>query len=134
MEDDVVEETPKVSVEDSILNSVKKLLGIEPDFTEFDIDVMMNINAAIMTLKQLGVGPSDGYTVTSADDTYEDFLGEDNEETPQVKMYLFYKTRLGFDPPQSSVVVEAIKEMIRETEWRLNIQVDPKSTFRQNDI
>lgn len=134
MEDDVVEETPKVSVEDSILNSVKKLLGIEPDFTEFDIDVMMNINAAIMTLNQLGVGPSDGYTVTSADDTYEDFLGEDNEETPQVKMYLFYKTRLGFDPPQSSVVVEAIKEMIRETEWRLNIQVDPKSTFRQNDI
>lgn len=134
MEDDVVEETPKVSVEDSILNSVKKLLGIEPDFTEFDIDVMMNINAAIMTLKQLGVGPSDGYTVTSAEDTYEDFLGEDNEETPQVKMYLFYKTRLGFDPPQSSVVTEAIKEMIRETEWRLNIQVDPKSTFRQNDI
>lgn len=118
-------------VTESILDSVKKLLGLDPEFTEFDPDILMNINAAIFTLRQLGVGPDDGYTVTSREQTYEDFLGEDNKEIPQVKMYLVYKTRLGFDPPSSSFVLESIKEMIREAEWRLNAQVDPKTTFEK---
>lgn len=126
------EDEPGTKVEDSILNSVKKLLGIEPDYTEFDVDIMLNINASISTLSQIGVGPYDGYIVTGADNTYDDYLGEDCPETSMVKMYLFYKTKLGFDPPQSSIVAEAIKEAIKETEWRLNVQVDPMDSFSKN--
>lgn len=114
---------------ESILVSVKKLLGIPEEVKVFDLDIMMNINAAIATLRQIGVGPNEGYTVTSKDETYEDYLGEEFSETALVKMYLFHKTKLGFDPPQSSIAVEVIKEMIREDEWRLNVAVDPENTF-----
>lgn len=114
-----------MEVSDSILNSVKKSLGIEPDYTDFDPDILMHINAAIMTLRQIGIGPVNGYTVTSSEQTFDDYLGEGSTETSMVRAYLFYKTKLGFDPPASTAVMEAIKEMIRETEWRLNIQVDP---------
>lgn len=114
---------------ESILNSVKKLLGILPETTEFDPDIIMNINAAISTLRQIGVGPNEPYLVTDAEQTFSSFLGEDSKETSLVKMYLFYKTKIGFDPPQSSIVMESIKEMIKETEWRLNVQVDSENTF-----
>lgn len=123
---------PEIPIADSILNSVKKLLGIEPDCIDFDVDVMIHINAALLTLSQLGVGRYYPYQITSALDTYADYLGADSPEIPLVKTYLFQKTKLGFDPPQSSIVAESIKEMIRETEWRLNVQVDPKNTFMQN--
>lgn len=114
---------------DSILNSVKKLLGLDPSVKDFDLDIMMNINAAMSTLWQIGVGPEEGFMITSENETFEEYLGPDSKETNQIKMYLFYKTRLGFDPPSSSSVMECIKEMIREAEWRLNAQVDPRSTF-----
>lgn len=132
MPEEIKDEEERVSVEDSILNSVKKLLGIESDYTEFDIDIMMNINAAISTLRQLGVGPNEGFVVTSENDTYDDFLGPDCKETSQVKIYLFYKTRIGFDPPQSSIVMSAMEKMIQEAEWRLNVQVDSRKTFSGN--
>lgn len=120
----------ETKIEDSILESVKKMLGIQSDYEEFDPDIIMNINAAIATLRQIGVGPQEElFMITGSNETYSDFLGEDNKEIPQVKMYLFYKTKLGFDPPQSSLVAESVKEMIREAEWRLNVQVDPRSTF-----
>ena len=111
---------------ESILNSVKKLLGLTPEFTEFDVDVLMNINAAIFTLRQIGIGPKKQFTVTSADQTYADYLGEGCPEINQVKMYLYYKTKLGFDPPQSSLVAESMKEMIAEAEWRLQANVELK--------
>lgn len=111
-------------VMNSILNSVKKALGIEPDYKDFDPDILMHINAAIMTLRQLGVGPSEGYIVTSSDQTFDDYLGEGSTETAMVRTYLFYKTKILFDPPTSSIVMEAFKGTIQETEWRLNLQVD----------
>ena len=121
-----------VKVTDSILNSVKKLLGYEPEYEEFDADIMMNINAAIFTLRQLGVGPEEGFMVTGPDETYEDYLGPYNADTSQVCMYLHYKTKLGFDIPQNSYVVEQIKESIREAEWRLNVQVDSTAFLPDN--
>lgn len=114
---------------ESILTTTKKLLGIEEDCKEFDLDVMLNINAAIFTLRQLGVGPKSGFTVTSKEETYEDYLSDRPDLINEVKMYFYYKTRLGFDPPSSSVVTECIKEMIREAEFRLNIEVDPEEIF-----
>lgn len=118
-----------MELEDSILTSIKKLLGIEEEVEEFDVDIMMNINAALATLRQLGVGPLGGAMVNSKYVTYGDIFGDYSKELGLVGMYLFYKTRLGFDPPASSVITDCIKEMIRETEWRLNIQVDPPTNF-----
>lgn len=132
MNEEIFEEESSVKVEDSILNSVKKMLGIEPDYTDFDLDIMIQINAALFTLRQIGVGPSDGYEITGPNETYDDYLGEGNKEKNQIKTYLFCKTKLGFDPPQSSIVLEAFKQLIQEAEWRLNVQVDSSDTFSQN--
>lgn len=119
----------EIDIKESILNSVKKLLGISQDLHEFDPDIIMNINAAIFTLRQIGVGPEEMFTVTNEEETYEDYLGSDSKEIPQVKMYLFYKTKLSFDPPTSGTVIECIKEFIREAESRLSYQVDPCDVF-----
>lgn len=114
-----------MDVTDSILNSVKKLLGYEPEYVEFDPDILININSAIFTLQQIGVGPESGFSVESEDDTYEDYLGSDSGlEIHAVKMYLYYKTKLGFDPPSNSFLVDKIKEEIRELEWRLIVQME----------
>lgn len=117
-------------INNSILNSVKKALGYEPEYTEFDQEILMHINSSLFTLRQLGVGPKDGYTVSSADQTFEDFLGEGNKEIPQVRTYLYYKTKLAWDPPQSSAILEVLKAEIAEAEFRLNVQVDPETTFK----
>lgn len=116
-------------IKESILNSVKKLLGIPIDLHEFDPDIIMNINAAMFTLRQIGVGSEEGFMITGEEETYEDFLGEGNKEIPQVKMYLFYKTKLSFDPPTSGMVIECMKESIQEAECRLSYQVDPFDVF-----
>lgn len=116
-------------IKESILNSVKKLLGIPIDLHEFDQDIIMNINAAIFTLRQIGVGSEEMFSVLNEEQTYEDYLGEGNKEIPQVKMYLFYKTKLSFDPPTSGTVIECMKEFIRESECRLSYQVDPCDVF-----
>lgn len=111
-----------ISEKDSILNSVKKMLGIEPDVTDFNTDLIININSAILALTQNGVGPSSGYHITDEKDTYEDFLGEDKKEIyDPVGMYLFVNTKMRFDPPASSIVMEALKETKKELEWRLNV-------------
>lgn len=118
-----------MEMSESILTSVKKLLGIQEECEEFDQDILVNINAAIFTLRQIGVGPVEGFTIIDKTQTFQDYLGGGNLEIPQVRMYLYLKTKLGFDPPSSSFVLESIKQMISEAEYRLNIQVDPKETF-----
>lgn len=108
----------------NILQSVKKLLGIEEDYDAFDEEIKMNINMALNTLTQLGVGPEGGFKLSTGEETLEDFIGDD----PRFEMvinYLFLKTKTMFDPPTSSFVLEAYKEQIRELECRLNYQVDP---------
>lgn len=114
--------TLQEGIKDSILNSVKKLLGIPIDLHEFDPDITMNINAAIFTLRQIGIGLEDMFIVIDDQQTYTDYLGEGNPEIEQVKMYLYYKTRLSFDPPTNGSVAESMKEFIQEAEWRLKIE------------
>lgn len=123
---EIVEETSSNDVSKSILNSVKKLLGLLPETKEFDADILMNINAAIFTLQQIGIGSSEQlFIVEDETQTYEIFLGEDtNKLESQVKMYLYYKTKLAFDPPQNGSLFESLKEMIKEAEWRLNTEVE----------
>lgn len=123
-----MDENTKIS--DSILSSVKKLIGISEEDTSFDIDIMLNINAAISVLFQLGVIQK-AYTVTSKDDTYEELIpGGSEDVVNQIKMYFVYKTKLGFDSSTlSGTVIEVIKEIIRETEWRLMATFNPVGTF-----
>lgn len=118
------------SISDSILSSVKKLIGISEDDESFDLDIMLNINAAAAVLFQLGVLKK-VYTVTSKDDIYEDMLPDGTEDViNQIKMYFVYKTRLGFDSSTASAtVIEVIKGLIKETEWRLQVTFNPENTF-----
>lgn len=109
---------------DSILISIKKLLGIDEYCDHFDTDVIMHINSAFATLNQLGVGPSGGFFITDNSQTWADFIG-DRTDIEFVKTYVYMKVRLIFDPPQSSAVMESMNRTISELEWRLNVAVDP---------
>lgn len=108
---------------ESILTSIKKLLGIEAEDTHFDPDIILNINMVFMTINQLGIGPETGFIITGKDEIWSDLLG-DRKDVEGVKTYVYLKVRLIFDPPSSGVLIEAIERQIRELEWRLNIQVD----------
>lgn len=111
---------------DSILTSIKKLLGIAEDYEHFDADIIMHINSTFMILTQLGVGPINGFTIKDKTSTWNEFI-ENNIKIESVKTYIYLKVRLMFDPPQSSAVMEAINRQINELEWRLNVAVDPNN-------
>ena len=108
---------------DSILTSIKKLLGIAEDYTAFDTDIIIHINTVLMTLHQLGIGPKEGYRIEDKTAKWQDFITEE-DNLDAVKTYVYLKVKLVFDPPLSSAVMEAIKETIKEYEWRLNVQVE----------
>lgn len=113
---------------DSILISIKKLLGITEDYNHFDPDIIMHINSVLMVLGQLGVGPSEGFFIEDEYDTWDDFLGDSNVNLSAVKSYVYMKVRLLFDPPLSSIAVSSMERLTSELEWRLNIAADTKKT------
>lgn len=108
---------------ESILTSIKKLLGIEEKYTQFDEDIVMHINSVFLNLTQLGVGPAEGFLIEDSSATWYDFIGDSNQ-LQAVKTYMYLKVKLLFDPPLSSSVVESMNGMIAELEWRLNVAVD----------
>lgn len=107
----------------SILTSIKKLLGIAEDYEHFDSDIIMHINSAFMILNQLGVGPSEVFAIENKDAVWTDFIS-DITKVEAVKSYIYLKVKLLFDPPLSSAVMESIKQMISELEWRLNVAAE----------
>ena len=115
----------RFSMENSILTSIKKLLGIAAEYTHFDTDIMIHINSVLMTLNQLGVGPANGFKITGDSELWNDFVTE--EELEAVKTYIYLKVRLIFDPPTNGAVMEAYKQMIQEYEWRLNVKAESNS-------
>ena len=114
---------------DSILTSIKKLLGIAEEYEHFDQDIIMHINSVFMILTQLGVGPSKGFVITDSAASWSDFLSDDSVKLESVKTYIYMKVKLMFDPPTSSAVMESMNRMISELEWRLNVAVDPGDRF-----
>lgn len=131
----------------SILTSIKKLLGIEAEDKNFDTDIIMHINTALMDLTQIGVGPEDGYFIQDESNTWEEFLGYSTAkvETPatpfpatlseEVKMVkkmeaaktcVYFKVKLAFDPPDSSAHIESLTRQIERLEWRLNVQAETR--------
>lgn len=107
---------------DSILTSIKKLLGIPEDYDPFDTDIIMHINTVFFSLNQIGIG-TPGFTISDKTTTWEDYLPEvTNLEA--VKSYIYLKVRLLFDPPTSSVITDSINRQINELEWRLNVAAE----------
>lgn len=121
----------EVKMNESILTSIKKMLGITEEYTHFDQDIIIHINTVLMILHQLGVGPKEGFAITDSYETWSDFL-VDNKNIEAVKTYVYLKVRLLFDPPLSSSVTESINKLINELEWRLNVAVD-KTEVTQNE-
>lgn len=107
-------------MEESILNSIKKMLGIANEYTVFDSDIIMHINSVLMILSQLGVGSSKGYSIEDASNSWDEFVNPD-DNLNAIKSYIYLKVRLMFDPPINSAVLESMKETIKELEWRLNV-------------
>ena len=112
-------------METSILDSIKKLLGIPSEVTEFDTDILIHINSIFSILTQLGVGPSNGFSIEDSSAEWSDFIGDD-ARLSDVKSFVYLKTRLLFDPPASSAAMDAMNRMASELEWRINVSVDPK--------
>lgn len=109
---------------ESILTSIKKLLGPSAEDTHFDPDIIMHINTALAILVQLGVGPEEGFVIEDSDATWEDFLGDDNSNLSGVKSYVYLKTKALFDPSSSSTVAQSLERLEHELEWRLNVAGD----------
>lgn len=108
----------------SILNSVKESLGINSDYDVFDDTIIMHINTVFGILKQLGIGPSDGFSISDSTSEWSDFLGEDDSNLQMVKTYMCDRVRKMFDPPTGSAVSEALNQDIDELSFRLSIEGD----------
>lgn len=104
---------------ESILESVKRSLGIVPEFEAFDPQLIMYCNTAFATLSQLGIGPEGGFSISDETAEWADYLGDKELKFEIAKTYMYMRVRLMFDPPSSSFALESMKEQIKEFEWRL---------------
>lgn len=109
-------------MENSILTSLKKLLGIERNYIHFDTDILMHINSIFSTLNQLGIGPEEGFSIVNKDSKWEEF--ESRVPFNMLKSYMYLRLRLLFDPPQNSFLVNSMEKQISELEWRLVVRGD----------
>ena len=107
-------------MEESILKSTKKILGLDEDYVAFDLDVITHINAAFSILNQLGVGPEGGFYIEDESAVWDDY-GLPPNQMHLVKTYVYLKVRVLFDPPGTSFLLNAANEQIKEYEWRLNV-------------
>lgn len=109
---------------DSILTSIKKMLGIAEEYTHFDSDLTIHINTVLSILTQVGVGPSKGYFIMDETQTWTEFLPISEKRLELVKSYVYMKVKLLFDPPLSSAVIESTNKLIAELEWRILASIE----------
>ena len=112
---------------DSILTSIKKLLGIDESYTHFDADIILHINSVFSILTQLGVGPKEGFFIEDDSTEWTEFL-PDSSKLNFVKSYVQLKVRLLFDPPDKGSLMDALTRTISELEWRIQVAADPVKT------
>lgn len=108
---------------DSILQTIKKLIGVDEIYNVFDMDLTIAINSSFMILNQLGIGPDKPFSIKGSSETWKDFFG-DEEIFELAKSYIYLRAKLLFDPPSSGVLHEAIEREISEFEWRMHVQAD----------
>src|SRR3954466_15938502 len=100
-------------MEQSILTSTKKILGIDEAYTAFDLDIITHINSAFSTLTQLGIGPSQGFMIEDATAEWNEFIPDSDFQYNSVKSYVFLRVRQIFDPPSTSYLIAAFNEQIK---------------------
>ena len=110
-------------MQESILTSIKKLLGITEEYTHFDADIIMHINSVFMILMQYGIGPANGFSIAGDSEVWSDFLS-DATWFESVKSYVSIKVKLVFDPPQSGTLISAMEKQASEFEWRCQEEQD----------
>ena len=113
---------------DSILATIKKMLGLDAAYTAFDTDIIVLINSAFMTLNQIGVGPKEGYSIHDYTGNWTDFV-TNRVMLNSVQEYVYMKVKMVFDPPSNSYVMEAMKSRCAEYEVRLNMQAESVEDF-----
>lgn len=118
---------------ESILTSIKKLLGIAEEYEHFDQEIIIHINSVFMILTQLGVGPEEGFTITDEDAEWTDFIS-DSANIESVKTYMYLKVKMLFDPPSTSVVMDSMNRMANELEWRLLMEAEIERSNREEEI
>jgi hypothetical protein len=113
------------AIPNSILDTTKKILGLDADYDAFDIDVITHINSVFAQLNQLGAGPSDGFEIQDSTTLWDEYLGENKKNLAMIKSYMFTKVRLMFDTANaSSFFIASLEKQIAEFEWRINVAVD----------
>lgn len=117
---------------ESILISIKKLLGIVEEDKQFDTDIIIHINTVLMVLTQIGVGPSEGFTIMDEYSTWENFIG-DKPYLNSVKSYMYLRVKSLFDPPLSSAAMDSMKRLADEFEWRLQVAVENHESSEKED-
>lgn len=115
---------------ESILTSIKKMLGIAEEYIHFDADLIMHINSVFSILTQIGVGPAEGFSIRDKEDTWTDFVPE-SQKLEFVKSYVYMKVKLLFDPPISSAAIESTNRLTSELEWRIQVAADPVNTIEE---
>ena len=117
----------QVKVEDSILLSIKKLLGMDPiEFTQYDTDLIIHINTFIEFLNQLGVDIPEGFKINDESALWSDYLNkpEYNDIKDSIKNYIYLRVRLVFDPSTNSSLLNSINDTIKELEWRIRTYIE----------
>ena len=118
---------------ESVLTSIKKMLGIVEEYTHFDADLIMHINSVLSILNQIGVGPSEGFSIEDKEDVWTDFIPQ-SPKLEFVKSYVYMKVKILFDPPISSAAIESINQLTSELEWRIQVATDPVKDKREEEI
>lgn len=111
---------------ESILTSIKKLLGIHADYVVFDDDIIMHTNTVFGVLNQLGIGPEQGFMITGTTEVWDDYITDFNIN--MVKTFIFMKVKMTFDPPASAALIESFQRAIGELEWRLELEGQKNSS------
>lgn len=123
----------ETNIGDSILLSIKKVLNLGVDNTDFDSDLLVHINSVFSVLQQLGVGPEAGFFIDDASANWADYLGNDSAHLNMVKSYMAAKVRILFDPPVSSAVMDSLNRICSEFEWRSNVAAENKEHEEVSD-
>lgn len=112
---------------EGILETIRNMLGPSEDYSHFDPEIVPHINSALNRLTQIGVGPSDGFMITGNDETWADFFTENVKTIPMAISYVYYKVKMSFDPPTSSIAAEAFNKLIAEYEWCANVDAESET-------
>ena len=117
---------------ESILDTIKKLIGVDVSDDSFDPDIIIDINSAIFTLSQMGIGPKNGFIVIDRTQKWSDYINSSTISLEGIKSYIHLQTKIVFDQPTNSTVIDSIRRKIQELEWRLMLAVETNNLEVQN--